>query len=559
MPLFQILLPEIFLVVTACVLFLLGFAIRGPRAGRAAAIVALIGVGFAFLFALLQYRNPDLVDLAVSDAYAGVRLTGFGMFVRVASLLVGIVLVLLNWPTEPDGSGNASVNWGRDAGEFFGLLLLSLTGLILVASANDLILLFLAIELASIPTYVLVSVSRPLAQSQEAGVKYFFLGAMAAAILLMGFGYLYGVTGTTNLHEIAGQFAALRPAAGGAPVLGGWQLLAGVMLVLGLAFKLAAVPLHAYAGDVYQGAATSITAVIGFVPKTVGVVTLVKIAHVYAGGSMTLDVAPQFAKLLWVVAILTMTVGNLLALLQQNVKRTLAYSSVAHSGYLIAGVSLAVMLPGGELRAAAMAAVLFYLVVYGITSTAAFGALQLIPTRQTIAARAGEFLAPSTTAETYDDLAGAGRHAPLGAWALAIACFSLLGLPLTGGFNAKLYLLMPALGNVGGTAGGPMAPWALWLAIAILVNSAISAAYYLGIVATLFARADAGPVGRGPLPARRGVAVGVVACAAIVLLIGLLPGLAGRLSDRARYAVTQLSPANEVGATAVAVDRVASR
>ena len=282
MSLFQILLPEIFLVVTACVLFLLGFVVRGHN-GRASATVALIGVAFAFVMAAIQLgRMPTDGVASFADAFDGVRLNGFAAFVRVSALFVSLVLVLLNWPTDRDQGGNASVNWGRDAGEFFGLLLLSFTGLILVAIANDVILLFLAIELASIPTYVLVSVSRPLAQAQEAGVKYFFLGAMAAAILLMGFAYLYGTTGTTNLTQIADAFHKLKPSMDAAPAMSGWQLLAGVMIVLGLAFKLAAVPLHAYAADVYQGAATSITAVIGFVPKTVGIVTLVKIASLFA-------------------------------------------------------------------------------------------------------------------------------------------------------------------------------------------------------------------------------------------------------------------------------------
>jgi NADH-quinone oxidoreductase subunit N len=527
--LLQILLPEIFLVVTACVLFLLSLIARNST-GRAAASIALIGVVAAFTMAAVQHHRLSGDESAfLTDAYQGLRLTGFSLFVRLAALFVAIVLVLLNWPSDRAGTGNASVNWGKDAGEFFGLLLLSFTGLILSATANDLILLFLAIELASIPTYILVSVGRPLAQAQEAGVKYFFLGAMAAAILLMGFAYLYGVTGTTNLAEIA---AILARQPGGVATLSSWQLLAGVMLVLGLAFKLAAVPLHAYAADVYQGAATSVTAVLGFVPKTVGIVVLVKVVHAFAGNGEAWIVAPQFAKLLWAIAVLTMTVGNLLALLQRNVKRTLAYSSVAHSGYLIAGVTFAVI-GSPEQRPAALAAVLFYLLIYGLTSTASFGALQLIPSRASIETSRGSFAPPTTTAETYDDLAGAAKTSPLGAWVLAIACFSLVGLPLTGGFWAKYYLLVPGLSGL--RDGGAMTGWAIGLAVAILVNSAISAAYYLGIVATLFTRAE--PAEPGPRPREQtGVLIGTLACAAIVLLVGLLPGTVGRLAERANSA-----------------------
>lgn len=548
MSLFQILLPEIFLVVTACVLFLLGFVTRESN-GRAAASIALIGVVSAFAFAAIQlYRVPTDGSVNLSDAYNAVRLTGFAMFVRCAALFTAIALILLNWPNNRDGTGNASVNWGRDAGEFFGLLLLSFTGLILVASANDLVLLFLAIELASIPTYILVSVSRPLAQAQEAGVKYFFLGAMAAALLLMGLAYLYGVTGTTNLGDIARQFAALKPDAASAPILTSWQMLAAVMVVLGLVFKLAAVPLHAYAGDVYQGAATSVTAVLGVVPKTVGIVTLVKVAAIFAGDHASWTVSPQFAKLLWVVAVLTMTVGNLLALMQKNVKRTFAYSSVAHSGYLIAGVAFAVM-GAADQRSAAIAAVLFYVLVYGITSTASFGALQLIPSRQPMATSRGEFAAPTTTAETMDDLAGAARTSPFGAWILAIACFSLVGLPLTGGFWAKYYLLVPGLSGLGGA--GEMGGWALWLAIAILVNSAISAAYYLGIVSTLFTRAEPTDLRTGPAGGK-GVLVGTAMCAAIVLVVGLLPGTASRLATSAATAAGTLTLPQPAAPTPIA-------
>src|SRR5439155_27156962 len=180
---------------------------------------------------------------------------------------------------------------------------------------NDLVLLFLAIELASIPTYVMVSISRPIPVAQEAGVKYFFLGAMSAAVMLFGFSYLYGTTGLSHLDEIA---AALRPGAGDnaavftAPLaLSDWKLLGVVMLLAGFAFKIAAVPLHVYAGDVYQGAATPVTAFLAFVPKTSGFVAIIKVlAAVVGGAAGRLD--DRLIWLLWVMALLTMCVGNML-------------------------------------------------------------------------------------------------------------------------------------------------------------------------------------------------------------------------------------------------------
>ena len=167
---------------------------------------------------------------------------------------------------------------GAEAGEFFALMLLSIAGLFIVAGANDFMLLFLGIELASIPTYIMVSISRPLAVAQEAGVKYFFLGAMAAAVMLFGFSYLYGATGTTKLDQIQ---AAMSPATGFTP----WETLAVVMLIAGFAFKMAAVPMHVYAGDVYEGAATPVTAFLSFVPKASGFVALLKILYAVTGGT----------------------------------------------------------------------------------------------------------------------------------------------------------------------------------------------------------------------------------------------------------------------------------
>ena len=204
----------------------------------------------------------------------------FAFYIKLLSAAVGILFVLLAWPTNPSLTGNIALDVGSEVGEFFALLLLAIAGIFLVASANDIILLFLGIELASIPTYIMVSISRPLPVAQEAGVKYFFLGAMAAALMLFGFSYLYGTTGSTSLTEIRERF---HPGLGEGQ--SGWQLLAVVLLLMGFAFKLAAVPLHTYAGDVYTGAATPVTALLAFVPKTAGMVAVIKILQVAGGGN----------------------------------------------------------------------------------------------------------------------------------------------------------------------------------------------------------------------------------------------------------------------------------
>src|SRR5688572_31995573 len=481
-------LPELLLTAVACVLFLLGVSSKAG-ARRLAPVLAIVALIVVFA---MQITADDLTA-TLADQYQTFRVYSFTNYIKMLAAGVGVLLVLLAWPTNREATGNSALDFGADAGEFFGLMLLSIAGVMLVAGANDMILLFLGLELASIPTYILVSISRPLPVAQEAGVKYFFLGAMSAAIMLFGFSYLYGTTGTTSLNEIAVRFNQAGNAGGGtnaddiAPIaLTPWQTLAVVMLVAGFAFKIAAVPLHFYAGDVYQGAATPITALLSFVPKTSGFVALIKLLHVVSGGMWG---APAFlADLLWILALLTMTVGNVLGLLQFNVKRVFAYSSIAHSGYMLVG--LAVWAAGADAsdatRTAALDGVLFYPAAYGIMNAAAFGVLMLLPARP--APFGPHRPLPATSAETFEDLAGTGRrHVGLGL-AMAVSCFSLIGLPLTVGFWGKLMLIRPAL-----QSGRPMMTW---LVVITMINAAISAAYYLRIVGTMFLRPE--PV--DPLP-----------------------------------------------------------
>ncbi|HEX8915527.1 MAG TPA: NADH-quinone oxidoreductase subunit N, partial [Humisphaera sp.] len=479
MTLFTLLAPELVLIGLACVLFFLGTATKaGTR--RAAAFVAFFTLAAVFVWQLTDFL-ADPSDLGLVDDMGGmVRGGAFATFVNALVAGVGATLMLLAWPSDPDGTGGPGINFGSEAGEFFALALLALAGVMLVGSANDIVLLFLAIELAAIPTYIMVSISRPLPVAQEAGVKYFFLGAMAAAVMLFGFSYLYGVTGQTRLDLIAAAVVNGGPAAGSA-----WLLLGTLVLLAGFAFKIAAVPLHAYAGDVYQGAATPVTALLAFVPKTSGFVAIIKLMSVIGG--------PQFAvpelvvKVLWALSALTMTFGNVLGLLQLNIKRVFAYSSIAHSGYMLAAVTALASAhanSGSEapaVQAAAIQGVLFYLAAYGMMNTGAFGILLLLPARPDRSLDGSEAVAPATTAETFEDLAGQGRRHPILGLAMALCCFSLIGLPVTVGFLGKYMLVSPALqAKLNG------------LVVILVLNSAVSAAYYLKIVATLFVR---------PLPA----------------------------------------------------------
>lgn len=522
MDIVRIIIPELIVLSTACVLFLLGMS-GSLSVRKAVPVIALAGLLVAFGWQLKTVLD-GVPPMTLADDANTLRLTGFGHYIKMLVAGVGALFVLMSWPTNRFATGNDSLSWDFDAGEYFSLVLCALAGVMLVSTSNDMLLLFMGIELASIPTYILVSMSRPLASAQEAGVKYFFLGAVSAAIMLFGFSYLYGTTGSTDFYEIARGFAATITTPGDAAALNAWQMLAFVMLILGFAFKLAAVPTHFYAADVYHGAATPITALLSFVPKITGVIALIKVLWV-AGGGLG-GVPEQIAHLLWWLAVLTMTVGNVLGLLQHNVKRVLAYSSIAHSGYLLVGLTAYVWTGGlttNATRTSALEGVLFYLAAYGIMNVGAFGVLMMLPTRQKIVGPTGTDVAPpATTAETFDDLRGTGRANPVLGLAMAVSCFSLIGLPLTVGFLGKFFIIRPAF-----EAG------LYSLVVITMINAAISAAYYLRIVGTMFLQdpdADAATL-RMPtrsLPLTIATAVSVVGS----LLFGAVPPAIQVLSDQ---------------------------
>jgi NADH-quinone oxidoreductase subunit N len=516
--------PEIFLCFVAGILFLMGVSNQSATR-RLAPVLALI----ALLVAAISQLSMAGASGSMIDKWHTVQVYEFARYIKLLSAGVGAMLVMLAWPDSPQATGGTAVHWGSEAGEFFGLMLLSVAGIFIVADANDIMLLFLGIELASIPTYIMVSISRPLPAAQEAGVKYFFLGALAAAVMLFGFSYLYGTTGTTKLDEIRAVFNPQN-------VWTPWEMLAVVTLIAGFAFKMAAVPMHVYVGDVYQGAATPVTAFLSYVPKASGFVALIKLLYAVTGGSWQ---APgQIVKLLWILALLTMTIGNILGLVQvSNIKRVFAYSSVAHTGYMLVGITALVATGNPDIQIGALQGVLFYLAAYGVTNTAIFGVLILLPSRTP---------APATSAETFEDIAGLGRKHILLGLAMAVSCFSLIGLPLTVGFFGKFYLIAPALSAK-----------LYWLVIFLVINAAVSAAYYLKIVAALFLRPEPSPARyptaavssdlaiRRPVPVLASVGLSMLG----VLWLGIVWPATARLTVRTERA-TQLEQLAQPAATA---------
>lgn len=499
MELFTLLLPEILITSAAVVLFMLG-VMRPPMIRTIIPWVALAGLAAGLVAAIAQAgASEQRLD------FTGSLLSGsLSDFAKVLTAAIGIFFVLLSWPTNSDATGNTALRFGQDSGEFFGLMLLSFVGVMLVGAANDVIFLFMAIELASIPTYVLVSMSRPLPAAQEAGVKYFYLGAMSAALMLLGFAYLYGATGTTNLAEMGQVFAGARDGLGyDGPAdsimrPATWQVLGIVFVLLGFAFKLAAVPLHFYAGDVYTGAATPLTALLSFVPKASGIFATIKLLLAVGGNGFALP--GSVWKVLFVIAVLSMFIGNMLALRAENLKRVMAYSSIAHSGYMLVALTIAAagaalhpirgetdaaaLAVGGTWGQQAISGVLFYLVAYGVMNAGVFAVLMMLPSRRFVTDFEGRTRSlPATSAETYAEIAGAGRRHPWLAVVMGICCISLIGIPLTVGFLGKLYILRPAIDLAGSDTisdSGRTAMW--WLVGLTVLNAAISAGYYLRII-----------------------------------------------------------------------------
>jgi NADH-quinone oxidoreductase subunit N len=413
---------------------------------------------------------------------------------------------LLSWDETPDAV----------AAEFHGCLLLIVAGTSLTGYANELVTLFLALELISIPTYVLLYLPRADRPAQEAAVKYFLLSIFSSAFLLFGFSYLYGLTGTTNVSAILeplGRAEANARADGsnaGPPAL---ALAAVVMVVAGLGFRITAVPFHFYAPDVYQGAPTSGATLLAYIPKVAGFVVLIRLLG-YVGPVREL-VAPleysgltlrmQVPLLLWILAVITMTLGNVVALWQDNLQRILAYSSVANAGYMLIGLAVAPYLAAGE--AGGVGAVLFYLVAYGAMTLGAFGVIAVLNS-------AGRRV------ETVDDLAGLGRSHPAVALLMAVFLFSLIGLPATAGFTGKLQLFWGALEVWQQAAGN--AGW-LYAALAVVgaVNAAVSAYYYLRIISVMYLRGAVTPL---PQPASRPGLLAIWLCAALTIWLGVAAG-----------------------------------
>jgi NADH-quinone oxidoreductase subunit N len=427
------LFPLIILVVWACALLLVDLFIPRERKWLTA-MLAAFGLALALGFTLSQIGREN------SGLNGMLALDGFSVFVNALLLVSGLLGVALAYGYVK--------RMGIERGEYYTLMLFSISGMMLMAQAADLIIVFLALELLSLPLYVLSAFARPKVDSEEAGLKYFLLGAFASGFVLYGIALVYGATGSTSLSGIVTAASAGNPG----PLL----TIGAALILVGLGFKIAAVPFHMWTPDVYQGAPTAVTAFMASGAKIAGFAALLRV-FATAFPSLAVDITP----VLWALSALTMIVGNLLAISQTDIKRMLAYSSIAHAGYI-----LMAFVPYGnsdpEVVKVSIAAGLFYLVSYALTNFGAWSVVIALEQKE------GKGLAIS-------DYAGLGRKYPALAAAMTVFMLSLTGFPPTLGLVGKFYLFRAVL------AGG-----FTWLAIIGVLTSLISAYYYLRVVVTMY-------------------------------------------------------------------------
>jgi len=472
----QRLAPEIILCATGILVMVLDPFV-GPARQRTLGYLALAG-------ALAAFCSVRLVAMDQGLAYSGlIRTDAFSIFVHAVVIGAAAIAIL--------GSFSYLDQEGLQRGEYYALVLFATAGMGILAGANELVTAFIGLEMSSISTYILAGFRRRALASNEASLKYFLLGSFATAFFLYGIAMVYGATGTTRIDAIQAAFQITPPA--GLAILG-----LGLMFV-GLGFKVVAAPFQIYAPDVYQGAPTPVTALLASAPKVATFAVMVRIFYVAFGTSSDL-----WFWAVWVSAVLTMCIGNFAALVQTNVKRMLAYSSIAHAGYILVAFAAATDL--------GVAAILFYLASYALMKIGAFLVLTHL----------GQHDEKRLEIQDY---AGLGSKQPVLAACFALFLLSLLGLPATGGFLGKFFAFQAALDSR-----------IVWLVVIAAINSVIGAYYYLRvIVAMYFWEPSKDYV---PTPVAASLATALAVCAIGTLYLGILPG---RVLSLARAAADSLT------------------
>jgi NADH-quinone oxidoreductase subunit N len=478
-------LPEIVLSVFGIAIMLLDPVVDEEKSQKTLGLIAFVGTVAALISTWGMAQSPGL---AFSNT---IRIDSFSIFFNFLVIAIAAVVILSSFEYM-------AVQRIR-AGEYYALILFGVVGMALMSSAIELVLIFIGLEISSISTYILAGFRRNEAASSEASLKYFLLGSFATAFFLYGVALMFGATGSTNIDVIAQKLQS-------APV----EMLvfaAMALMFVGLGFKVAAAPFHVWTPDVYEGAPAPVVGFMSTAPKAAAFAVLLRVVFAIN--------APGRFWFLWLAAALSMTLGNIGALVQNNVKRLLAYSSIAHAGYLL--VAFAMSTP--ENSATGISAAMFYTAAYAAMNVGAFAVVSHF-------ANAGERYV------TLEDYEGLGRTSPLLAATLTIFLLSLIGIPMTGGFFAKFYVFSAALrANL------------IWLTLIGVANSAVGAYYYLRIIVMMYmreARTEV-PVTRVPLGLGVALAISVIA----TIYLGVLPN---RVLQIAQHSAQDLLPQQAAGA-----------
>jgi NADH-quinone oxidoreductase subunit N len=478
MPDWEGVLPEITLLVFAIAVILLDLFITRKRTLVIVSIIGLLISAF-FSWCFWGWRLTFFNHMFVVDQFA--------VFFKLLFLGIGALVIL--------ATTDYAKKFERFRGEYYALILLSTLGMMLMAATADLISLYLSVELTSISLYVLVTFLKNKT-STEAALKYLLLGAVASAVMLYGMAMVFGFTGQTQLAAIANTLQAMKL---GSIVSSPALLLGIVMLIAGFGFKIAAVPFQMWVPDVYEGAPTPITAYLSVSSKAAGFAIILRVF------SSAFDISSWLSQgwgmIFAVLAVITMTIGNVVAIPQTNIKRMLGYSSIAQAGYLMVGLATLGFASTSDVLG--QSGVLFFLASYALTNLGAFIAIIIISNK--------------LNSDAIADFSGMGKRAPLLALALTLCLISLVGIPPAAGFMAKFYLFRAAvLNNL------------IWLVIIAVLNSVISAFYYLRVVKVMWFNE---PASMEAVPSSNAPRVALVICALGVLLLGIIPGLLMRLAE----------------------------
>jgi NADH-quinone oxidoreductase subunit N len=458
-------LPEVILTLTGVAVMLLEATLPPSWPRRPLGWVAAFGTTFAFIASLWQLSLPE-----GTGYFNTVETSAFTVFFHVLICAIVLASLLLSLDTLPHDS--------HHQGEYYALIVFGAVGMCLLTGAIELLLAFVALEISSIATYILAGYRKEAPKGPEAAIKYFLLGSFATAFLLYGIALAFGATGTTQIYELGRLIPAAQNHA--------FVVTALAMMLIGILFKVSAAPFHLWTPDVYEGAPTPVVALMSTAPKAAAFALLLRIVY---------EVFPSLhavsTPLLWAVAVLSMTVGNLAALRQKNVKRMLAYSSIAHAGYLLAAFA--------GIGTIGIAAASFYTAAYAAMNVGIFAVVTLVSGYE-------------EELPLVDDFRGLLHRSPLLGSVLIFFLISLIGIPFTGGFFGKFYSFSAAVG------GG-----AIWLAVIGLVNSGIAAAYYLRLAAAAAQRPDPDKTYSTP---EVGIAVraALMLAVAATLVLGIAPG-----------------------------------